>query len=232
MFKALALFCGVVGISYAEVVPEGIPSLAGLVSEKFEEREATQKQLAEWGLKQPETAASRLLVEVKATQEPEIRERCLAVLRTLADQEYQKQGSGYIGIRMQDEKVQVPGKPQPQWGVRVVQVVAGSAAEKAGLQMNDMVVGMEGLAWPAGEASMLFREQVMKLKPGSVLRLDVLRDKQVRRVDVVLGRMPAILKRGVMIGGALEDPAEAERRERDEHYRQWLEKRISEANSP
>ena len=47
--------------------------------------------------------------------DPEVRERCLAILRDLVNDEYLKDGEGYIGIRMQDEMATaVPGDVKPR----------------------------------------------------------------------------------------------------------------------
>ncbi len=209
-----------------------MPSLELLSAEAFSDREMAQKSLEAWALGLPDDAAVRLLQHVKTSDDPEVRARCLAVLRRLADEDYKKQGQGYIGIRMQDELSPVPGRAKPMWGIRVMQVVAGSAAEQADLRMNDLVVGMEGYDWPVGEASAWFRNQVMNLKPGEVVNLEIVRQKEIQRIQIKLGKMPAILKQGIRFGGAFESPEEAEAREREEHYQVWLEKLVKASQSP
>lgn len=195
-----------------------------LASEDFAVREGAQAALATWALQDPTQSASIVLAESLHSEDPEVRERCQAILRRLADAEYATQGEGYIGIRMMDELTAVPGQAKPRWGIRVLQVVAGSAAEQAGMQMNDVVVGMVDFNWPAGEATAPFRERVMQFKPGDRIVLEVLRDRRVERVAVKLGKMPAILKQGIRFGGAIDSPQAVEERERDAFYRKWLEK--------
>jgi C-terminal processing protease CtpA/Prc len=91
----------------------------------------------------------------RVADDPEVRERCLGVLRELVNDEYLSEGEGYIGIRMRDEvAAAVPGDANPRNAIRVMQVVPDSAAERAGLLVDDLIVGLNDLVWRDGPASM------------------------------------------------------------------------------
>lgn len=88
---------------------------------------------------------------------------------------------GYLGATVDDRNDR--GK-----GVRVVQVRAGSPADRAGLKAGDLITGV---------ASLRVREMadlaaVLEQAPaGARLTFQILRNDKQRRVDVVLSRRPA-----------------------------------------
>jgi hypothetical protein len=91
---------------------EEFPSTAleNFKSEDFRTRESAQANCSN-GRGNPGIAMDRLFGQSQTADDPEARERCLAVLRELVGDEYQKEGEGYIGIRMQEETGKVPGDP-------------------------------------------------------------------------------------------------------------------------
>ncbi len=120
-----------------------------------------------------------------------------------------EQPRAYLGIRPYDrvdfllptpEQLPVPGERQmlphpsfampPMAGVAmnqfiVVDVLAGSAAAEAGLQVNDVITALNGEAMPALPA---LREQVATLSPGDVITLTVVRaDAEPTDIVVTLG---------------------------------------------
>lgn len=200
--------------------------LLNLKSEEFQQRERAQAELLTWARGQPQPAMDALLRHSRLAGDPEERERCLAVLRALVTDEYLNEGEGYMGIRMQDELANVPGDPKPRSVIRVIQVVPESAAHKAGLQPNDLIVGLAGQVWHEGAISRVFSEQIRQLKPKAKVMLQVLRAAKLLEIQVILGRRP-LLADPQLPGERAVDPETAERVARDAYFRRWLERKKS-----
>lgn len=76
-------------------------------------------------------------------------------------------------------------------GVQVVEIEAGGPAANGGLQVGDVIVGVNGEANtdPSEALDTILFEQ----KPGDTVTLDILRDGQSTTVDVTLGERPTTL---------------------------------------
>ena len=202
--------------------------LANLKSEEFRQRESAQADLLAWARKQAEPAMDELFRYSRVADDPEVRERCLDVLRELVNDEYLKDGEGFIGIQMLDEwaKEGIPGDPKPRGVIRVILVVADSAAQQAGLQVNDLIAGMDDLVWRERAASLLFREQIRQLKPDTKVTLKVLRNGNLMDLEVTLGRRP--LTADILFFDPRQlDPEATERVAKEAYFRRWLERRKS-----
>ena len=178
------------------------------------------------GAQQPEAAMDELFRHSRVADDPEVRERCLAVLRELVNDEYLKDGEGYIGIRMLDEIANVPGDPKPRGVIRVIQVVPDSAAQQAGLQLNDLIAGVGDQIWHEGAVSPLFSEKIRQLKPNTKIMLKVLRDGNLMDIEVKLGRRPLIADT-LFLDERQVDLEAAERAAKDAYFRRWLERKKS-----
>jgi hypothetical protein len=205
-----------------------VQAIEDLGSTEFRRRELAQKELLEWGRKQPEQAMRDLLLLSRSAGDPEVRERCLRVLRSLVTDEYLKEGEGYIGIAlaMKDEVVDLPGDPAPRHAIRVVEVREGSPGQRAGLQLNDLIVGLENETWHGVEASPLFREKIKTMKPNSNAGLRILRKGDLIDLKVKLGRRP--LMADMFFNGQNFDPEASERAAIETYFRRWLSQQKSE----
>jgi len=76
---------------------------------------------------------------------------------------------------------------QAKQGIVIAEVVAGSPAEKAGLQTNDLITAVDGKML-VGESD--FAQLLNKHKVGDKLTLDVMRGTQKMTVTVTLGERP------------------------------------------
>lgn len=216
-----ALFSVACGLHAAEL--PAVP-FSNLKSEDFRTRETAQAELLAWARKQPEAATRELLRQSSIAEDPETRERCLAVLRDLVGDEYLKEGEGYIGIRMQDEVAVIPGSANPCAVIRVMQVVPDSAAQRAGLQINDLIASLNGQGWNGGVASVPFGAKIRQMKPNAEVRLKVLREGKLLDIDVKLGRRPLNADNPFLDDRQLDLEA-AERAAKEAYFRRWLEER-------
>ena len=197
-----------------------------LGSEEFRKRESAQAELLAWSREHPEEAKDELFRQSRVADDPEVRERCLGVLRELVNDEYLREGEGYLGIQMQqaNEIVNIPGEPKPRMAIRVIQVMPESAAELAGLQVNDLIAGLGDDKWHEGPAYDLLRERIRQFKPDTRVTLKVLRNGGMMEIEVKLGRRP--LQADMMFFDPRQvDPEAAERAAKDAYFRRWLERR-------
>jgi hypothetical protein len=196
----------------------------GLGSQNFREREKAEFELLEWGRERPEAAMTELLRQSRVADDPEVRDRCLNVLRNLVTDEYLKDGDGYLGITMQNEIADIPGEPKPCRVIRVTQVVADSAAQKADLRMNDLIAGLNGKFWHDGLAITPFAEAIRLKKPGSNAKLRVLREGELIDLEVILGKRPPSLN-NLFFNGERLDAEAAERADKEAYFRLWMSQR-------
>ncbi len=222
VFTAVCLMALCADFCFAIQLP--VAPLADLKSEEFRKREAAQEQLLVWSLLQPKAAMDALFQQSRMADDPEVRERCLAILRKLVDDEYSKDGEGFIGIEMRDEELVLPGNAKSLGVIRVTRVVRDSAAAKAGLQLNDLILGFDDHVWDEKLISLPFREQIRQLKPNSKITLNLMRKGKSLSLPVTLGRRPPMVD-NLPFGERVEDPAAVEQAAKDNYFRHWLERR-------
>ena len=211
-------------VSWAIELPAA--PLLNLKSEEFRNRESAQADLLAWARGQPEPAMDALYRHARVAEDPEVRERCLAVLRELVNDEYLKEGEGFLGIRMQDELANVPGDPRLRAVIRVIQVVADSAAGHAGLQANDLIAGLGDLVWHEPGISQMFSDKIRQLKPNTKVTLKVSRNGKLMDIEVSLGRRPFIAN-PMFPDDRPVDLEAAERAAKDANFRRWLDRKKS-----
>lgn len=222
LLGALALLPWCLPACAAEAVPTAI--LDRLVSDDFRVRETASAELVDWARARRESSLDELYGMSRTAPDPEVRERCLAALRVLVIDLYLKEGEGYIGIRMQDEFANVPDDPKPRGVIRVIQVVEDSAADQAGLRLNDLIAGLNGTIWHEGPVSIPFGEKIRQFKPGDQVALKVLREGRLIEVKVTLGRRPPLADRMFFLETE-EDIKNAEEAAREGYFRRWLERK-------
>lgn len=231
---AVALFTSVVA---AKPAPQGSKPraelISGLAAEDFATRENAEAELWQWALANPRDAGKCLWELSVGAPDPEVRDRCLNLLRRQILAERDSQGSGFIGISMQAELVTPPnGEEQP--ALRVTDLIPLSGAIASDLKVGDLILKFEGRKL-AGQVPNGFQDQeeavgarlseaVRQRKPGETVSLTVLRGDKQFDVKVVLG-----LFRPTLHGGLL-DPSSYEeriRREDDLYFDAWLEAKRS-----
>lgn len=203
-----------------ELPPEIV---TGLAADRFRDRENAETELLAWARQRADKAADLLFSEAQENPDPEVRGRCLSVLKDIVNDEYLREGQGYIGILMRNEVMLVPGDERLRRVIRVMQVVPESPAEKAGLAVGDIIAGTSELKWYDGEASEQFGKAIQELKPRTKVVLKVLRDHESRDVEVVLGRRPPAAEAAFMNGDP-EAAMEAAEHAREAFFKDWIKR--------
>lgn len=205
--------------------------MEALASEEFREREEAQARLEAWANAEPALAMEFLFTEYeKKTTDPEARLRIRETLRQLAVDEHQRNhGEGYVGIRMMELPVAIPGDDQPRMGVQITDVVPDSPAKQAGLELGDVVVSLEGVRWSAPGTPEAFSSVVRKMKPRDKVKLEILRRGELKKLEVELGTRPLgmperppllFLQNGRVVPEPV--PEDTEEKAREEVFRTWL----------
>ena len=91
---------------------------------------------------------------------------------------------GYLGVRTQSVALPEALKLKQAYGALVVQVEPGSPAEKAGLLLGDVILGIEERAIEGVDE---LRSALRGLPAGQKITLRVLRGGSTRDVKAVLG---------------------------------------------
>ena len=102
---------------------------------------------------------------------------------------------GQLGIAVQPvtgEQAEKLGLKESQ-GVLVTSIAPNSPAARAGLRPGDVITGFEGQ--PVTDSNTL-RNRIASTLPGTPVKLDILRDKRVREVQVTLGEYELEKRRG------------------------------------
>ena len=232
---------GADGVDPAAVVPAaddspGLPPLPDgvvtrLADDSFQIREAAEKELVEWAMRDPEASIEPLYEMAMGHEDPEVRARALSALKAPLATRYLAQGRGYVGITMNQIPAELPGGGA---GVVITQVVAESPAAGAGLQAGDVVTAINGTGWEGGDAVDAFRTRIQGMKPGTRVTLGILREGENFDAGLELGRLPpgAELPGFGLFGrfGGMPmmeelDFKAMEEAGKEEHFRQWLRER-------
>jgi hypothetical protein len=111
---------------------------------------------------------------------------------------YARHGFLGVGVRAYEPAGEGdPPVPDGALAVRLTDVHAGSAAQRGGLQENDVVVAIDGVPL-VGEGEELvdhFSERVAAHRPGERIKLTLLREETRLEVELAVGRCPSRLAR-------------------------------------
>lgn len=215
-------FLGSVIIGFSLELPT--KAFVALGSSEFRVREAAQSELLVWSRRLPEPAMTELLRQSQAAEDPEVRQRCLNILRELVIDEYSREGEGFIGIAMKDEISEVPGDGKARKVIRVTGVLEDTPARHAGILVNDLIVGLDHQVWHNEDALLPFREKIRTMKPNTKVDLKILRDGGLVDCKVTLTRRPLLADR-LFFNGQNFDPDASERAAKEAFFRRWLSQR-------
>lgn len=201
-----------------EILPDDL--LKGLGSEEFDRRETAQAELLAWAMNRPQVATPELVRIFQKDEDPEVRKRALAILKVLGDADYLSDGQGYLGILMQEEPLEAEQGGKVQAGIRVLDVMPGSPAEKADLKRGDLIISLDGKRWEGIGAVTVFSETIAAKKPLVEVILMVKRVEPAPiEITVKLGKRPIPDLRAA--GG---DLPLLEEQAKELHFKEWLGK--------
>lgn len=196
-----------------------------LRSEEFQAREKAQQEILKWARQNGDPALSCLIELSSTSEDPEIRSRCLAIVREIAMEEFSNQGEGYIGINMLDVFVAVPGDPVQRAGIRVGLVVEESAASAAGILAGDVIVGLGDEVWREIPITEKFGKQIRNLKPKTKVSFKVLRGDKLLDIEVILRRRPPLPVNPFLLDETQADIEALGKAEQESFFRNWLKAR-------
>jgi C-terminal processing protease CtpA/Prc len=130
-------------------------------------------------------ALPSMAAEYRRTRDPEVRCRLQEVCREL----YWQSFAGFLGISMQA----APRIEAVTGGVLISEVLPGTAAQKAGLQREDIIVefnGQDMRGIRTQEDLQVFSRAVQSRGAGIPTRIVVLREGERRVVTASLGQLP------------------------------------------
>ena len=198
--------------------------VSDLANGEFRIREKAQSELLAQSRQKPERAMDELFRLSRSSGDPEIRLRCVAILRDLLKDQYMKEGQGFVGIGRLDKTVDIAGRTGPCHGVLVTSVRNGTPAERSGIRVGDLIISLNGGEWKQGIASETFADQIAAMRPGTKVTLAIYRDDKKIDVDLVLVRRPAGLPMEFMLGQTF-DPEKAENDALEAFFRDWFAER-------
>lgn len=209
-------------IGSAGELPEGL--LLDLGNSEFKVREKAQSELLVKARLHPAASTDELYHFSKTSADPETRQRCLEILRHLLTDQYMTEGQGFVGIGRFDKTVELDGQKEPCNAVLVTSVKRGTPADSAGIQVNDLILALNGTYWKEPTASEIFANQIAALKPGTKITLLVYRKDKKIELDLVLVRRPAGLGNEFIPGQPL-DPDRAERDSLEAYIQDWFSRK-------
>lgn len=175
-------------------------SIRKLGSPIYKEREDATGGLIEIGA----PALAKLRSAYRTTDDLEVRLRIERIVRTAYLNHHVYDRSGFLGINLQPYIASMeehPRLPKGAVGVKVGRVIPGTAAERAGLQVEDVIFEVDGEP-VRGEGMQVietFSATIRDRGPGGRMKLSVLRGMQRLPLDVTIGRCPEeIAKQGTV----------------------------------
>lgn len=220
--QSRCLICSVflVGLGLGEEVPKQI--LDGLSSEQYKQREDYQIELEKWISDKGPAGISAIYKVYTKSDDPEVRSRCLRVLRAQSDKEYLNEGQGYLGVQLWEEILQLPGDDKPRVCVRVTYIMPGSQAELAGIKVGDVLTALDGKKWYERGAMNELIQIISSHKPLRKVVFQVKRADEAALIEVpvILGKRPVADLRMM----AVDDLQQLEKEARDAHFKEWLKK--------
>jgi len=212
------------GLSNAAVeVPKNL--LGNLSSDQFDVRDQAYGGLKKWAKENVKISPELLHASWLESQDPEVKTRCYVLMKDAVIQRNFGRGRGFVGIMMD---------PRAQ-GIRILNVVANTPAQKAGLIVGDVILGVDQLDCTnlPGEQKRdnltPFQEYIKSKQPDDVVVLHLLRGGKKIDQDVTLMKRPASVDQG-----AFGHPVPDEQAEHDAYFEKWLKgaKAMSERNAP
>lgn len=220
--SAILVSCGLLsGVAGSPALEAPRDLVEALASETYSERVNAEAGLLEWALERPRDSASGVYRAFRSTEDPEVRLRCLAVLRELAMKDYLREGEGYVGVRIQAQGFMNPNDEDRRFAILITGITEGTPAQRVGLRAGDLVVGVDDLVFQGFPDTAAFSNYIRARAPGTSVTLHLQRAGEELEVELELGRMPADLD--FQMNRNPQRAAELDRLARQAHFREWLD---------
>jgi C-terminal processing protease CtpA/Prc len=203
----------------AAPLPDLARPIKELGDEKYAVREAAETALVQLAATNHLAVLTECARNYRQTTDPEVRVRLFQVMETVVSEHLFRAPRAFLGIQMQNVFVGdggalvINGRSMPPGAVWISRVVDESGAAKAGLQVNDFIIGVDTQKWTAGPTG--FTEYVQSKRPGDTLKLVVIRGETTNNIEAVLGDLPP----------AEQDRVYAEDR-RQTFFEHWCQKNL------
>lgn len=213
---------GAFGSTLAADLPEN--ALAELDFATFGVRELAQSELLKWGRLHPTDAKAGLHNLACQSTDPEVRVRCMDVLRELVIDDYLKEGNGYIGVALIDERIKPPHAAEFFNVIRVTKIQPDTPASRAAILLGDIILSLNGQTWIGSGGHSMFLAEIKSIKPNTKVTLQISRAGVITNVEVVLARRPFGLDDPLLFSRRRIDFEGPERAARESYFRHWLSK--------
>ena len=112
----------------------------------------------------------------------------------------------------------MPVLPEGRVGVYVSQVISDTGAARAGIQQQDVIIGINGqqIVGNGNAISNSFSAMIRELRPGATVELEIVRGQEVMMISATLARPPQEVARNsrIIVVTSLFKVAE-------ERFQQW-----------
>jgi C-terminal processing protease CtpA/Prc len=199
------------------------PIIDKLGSPSYAERETATERMIEIG----PPAFLALQVAYRETEELEVKLRIERIVREAFLNHYVFDKNGFLGISQartpveheHDDRIQ-----EGHVGVKVVRVIPDTAAERAELKQDDIIIALDGVPIPHSGAQVVaaFGESIRVRGPRAKVTLTLLRGTEQIEFDVTLGSRPRRYydRNQGQVYEMLDNTRERFRAFWDEHFRQ------------
>jgi len=189
-------WCGLLlaAVSVAAPVAELAQRIAELGHEKFAVREAAEQQLLKLATSNHPPVLAECVRVYRQTTDPEVRVRLMHVMEAIVDQHLFRAPRGFLGVQLQNVFIGaggalvINGQTIPPGAAWVSRVLDDTGAQKAGVQANDFIIGVDTQKWETGSSG--FTEYVQAKRPGEHLKLVIVRGTETNKIDAMLGELP------------------------------------------
>lgn len=190
-----------------------VAATAKLRSPLYADREAASRKLVEIGA----SAFRHLREAYRRTHDIEVRMRIEDIVQT-AFYNYQVfDGNGFLGVTMQpypNPRLPKDSLPEGRVGVYIANVLEDTAAARAGIVKEDIIVGIDGTPFEGTGNEVLdqLSAAIRSYRPGSSVELTLSRQGEEITIPVILGRCPETQARAGKVRGTSELYRKAEAR--------------------
>jgi C-terminal processing protease CtpA/Prc len=189
-----------------------------LGSDDFKVRSTGFDELKKWSSQNQGEALPLLHSEMLSTSDPEVSLRLNQILRGIVLHEHFGRPTGFIGVELDSDLIEIKGQKVPVVVVR--RVVPDSAAAEHGLKAGDTIASLDGQRMSMHEVrnarnvAQVFILKVSKKFAGDVIKLGLLKDGAEQELVLKLGERPDNLP---------GTKPRASKAEMDAYYEKWLQ---------